>query len=110
MRSTALRIRVELRDAFGEVQGRVEFELPEEAAFKGQTFAEDFRAEVELGSMPIDGAVEIMSVKKFRRSLLVSEARRAGALLADHLEDREGWHGEERRERVEDHFRGKPKG
>ena len=90
-------------DDYGRVHGVVRRELDENAAFQGQRIAEDMRlGVVGMGSAsPFDTAVEVLRVKEFRRSLLKEAGAWAGVQLADFLEDREGWHGIERQERVE---------
>lgn len=40
--------------------------------------------------------------RSFRKDLLRSQASRMAAGLAERLEDKEGWHGEDRREKLED--------
>lgn len=53
---------------------------------------------------PISGTfnevVEILKRKEFRKDLFVREATRLGHLLAARMEDKEGWHGIERQERL----------
>ncbi len=36
--------------------------------------------------------VEIMKVREFRKDFFIRECRRLGALLAERMEDAEGWH------------------
>ena len=44
--------------------------------------------------------------KKFRKDLFRQEATRLGVLLAERMEDSEGWHGIEREERLENWRKG----
>ena len=44
----------------------------------------------------------VLKRREFRKDLFQDEARRLGALLAERMEDKEGWHGVERQERLED--------
>jgi hypothetical protein len=46
-----------------------------------------------------DEVVAVMKRKQFRRDVLRQCAQQLADRIADHLEDKEGWHGEERRER-----------
>ena len=39
-----------------------------------------------------DLTVETLRVRQFRRDLFISECKRLGMLLADTMEDSEGWH------------------
>jgi len=39
-----------------------------------------------------DEVVEIMKVREFRKDFFIRECRRIGALLAERMEDAEGWH------------------
>ena len=52
--------------------------------------------------------VEIMRRKQFRRDLFVREAFRLGQLLADRMEDAEGWHDMSRMEPAQASLKGKP--
>ena len=63
--------------------------------------------EMRLGTVPtrpgqtsFDAAVEVLQERLVRRDQLEGTARRLGLALTDHLEDHEGWNGEERREKV----------
>lgn len=91
-------------DEYGRVHGRIRQPIDDRAAFMGERIADDMRAGVAgfspMGS-PFEATVEILKVKEFRRDLLKSQASRCGGALADHLEDREGWHGIERQAAVE---------
>ena len=40
--------------------------------------------------------VDILKIKQFRKDLFMNECRRLGALLAERMEDAEGWHDESR--------------
>lgn len=48
----------------------------------------------------IDEAVVIMKKREFRKDIMVSQATRLGILLAQRMEDCEGWHGEDRQEKT----------
>jgi hypothetical protein len=47
-------------------------------------------------------AVEIMRRRDLRRDLFAQECARIGLLLAHRMEDKEGWHGVERKENLKD--------
>ena len=54
---------------------------------------------VELsGFTTFTDIVHVLKMKKLRKDLFVAEATRLGHLLAERMEDKEGWHGESRME------------
>lgn len=67
-----------------------------------ERFVEDLRAPADLAAFKPDWhtTVKALKQKSFRRDLLEAAARKLAARLADHMEDAEGWHGEERREAI----------
>lgn len=56
----------------------------------------------ELGLATFSDVVTILKRQQFRKDLFVREATRLGHLLAERMEDKEGWHGMEREERLKD--------
>lgn len=52
--------------------------------------------EMKLGLVGFDDAVTMMKVREFRKKLFIEAATRLGALLAERMEDAEGWHDAER--------------
>ena len=52
--------------------------------------------EMKTGFGRFNSAVTLMRVKEFRKELFKQTARRLGALLAERMEDAEGWHDAER--------------
>jgi len=54
-----------------------------------------------LGASTFDEVVDILRVKELRRKEFIRDATRMGHALADFLEDKEGWHGIDRQERIE---------
>src|SRR5687768_11468745 len=54
------------------------------------------RSPVAFLSNSIDAVVHVLRSKVFRKDMFISEARRLGALLAERMEDAEGWHDESR--------------
>ena len=90
---------VEIVDETGRVHGRRQVEICQDAAYMGSRIVGEVRSGF-LATMA--DVVRVMQVKEFRKQLLVDEAARAGACLADFLEDREGWHGIERKERIDE--------
>lgn len=107
IRSGKLKLKVILTDDLGQTHGEIWADLGEEVAFKGERIADDFRFDVSIGAMPFDGAMKVLHERKFRRDLLVNAVTRAGKALCDQLEDREGWHGEDRQEKTEAHLQRK---
>lgn len=49
-----------------------------------------------------DDAVEILRRREFRKDLFQRAARNLGTLLAETMEDKEGWHGVDRQEGLAD--------
>lgn len=45
-------------------------------------------------------AVKRIKRRVFRKELFTREATRLGVLLAEYMEDKEGWHGEQRKETI----------
>lgn len=52
-----------------------------------------------------DTVIKIMKRREFRKDLFVREARRLGALLAERMEDAEGWHDASRIEPAKQQLR-----
>lgn len=50
------------------------------------------------GLVKFEHAVAILKRREFRKDLFIEAARRIGALLAERMEDAEGWHGIKRQE------------
>ena len=48
------------------------------------------------GSVPMEAAIKVLRRKQFRKDLFIAECLRLGALLAERMEDAEGWHDESR--------------
>ena len=48
------------------------------------------------GKTPFTMTVERIRVREFRKTLFINEARRLGLLIAERMEDAEGWHEESR--------------
>lgn len=54
-----------------------------------------------LSGLTFNDIVDVIKLKKFRRDLFDGSCRRMGERLANYMEDREGWHGDGRRETIE---------
>lgn len=52
--------------------------------------------EMKAGFGSFDETVRLMKVKEFRKDLFMQTAERLGALLAERMEDAEGWHDKSR--------------
>ena len=48
----------------------------------------------------LEEMAKVLHQKKFRREMFLDLMRKLGGRMADHLEDAEGWHGEDRQERT----------
>lgn len=63
-----------------------------------------FSEKIALGDQPFPGsisfndAVTVLKKRSFRKDLLRQTALRLATQIAERLEDKEGWHGEDRRE------------
>jgi hypothetical protein len=65
----------------------------------GERLADDMKAGVAFaGPSAFEQTVSTLKSRQFRRDLLERAAQMLGKKLADHLEDREGWHGLDRQE------------
>ncbi len=51
---------------------------------------------------PFDECIKILKRREFRKNLFTDAAKRLGTLLAERMEDKEGWHGVSRQENLED--------
>ena len=99
-RPDQLTLTIILTDGFGRVHGKLSREVPEDAAYVGERQVGEFKMRCEVGAISMDDVVKVLKVREFRKGLLMAAARNMGALLAEHLEDKEGWHGIERQERL----------
>jgi hypothetical protein len=79
-------------DEHGKVHARIKREIPSECAFIGWRPVE----ELKLGVGSFADTVQLLKVKQLRKDLLRQAAEMCGVALAEHLEDREGWHGQSR--------------
>lgn len=52
--------------------------------------------ELKIGIGSFDGAVRMMKAKEFRKDMFVQAAKRLAHLLAERMEDAEGWHDQSR--------------
>ena len=69
-----------------------------------ERFVEDVRAPIDIGVslMSFDTVVTALKKREFRRDLLLHAAKQLAGRLSDYIEDKEGWHGEGRRERIKE--------
>ena len=56
--------------------------------------------------MKMKAAIEVLRQKKYRKDLLIAECKRLGTLLAERMEDAEGWHDESRVEPAKSQLKG----
>ena len=64
------------------------------------------------GAVPLDSfeqVVDVMRRREFRKDTFTHEARRLGTLLAERMEDAEGWHDTSRIEPAKEQLRGQYK-
>ncbi len=95
-------------DEHGFVHGRNRVEISRDAAYIGSRAVDDMKLLNSIGAGSMSATVEMMRVREFRKKLLTSTAAQCGAALAEHLEDREGWHGLDRQRRVEEQYKEPP--
>lgn len=66
-----------------------------------ERFVEDMKAGLAfVGPGAFDEAVTVMKKREFRRDILARAADILAVRLADYIEDKEGWHGERRRDTI----------
>lgn len=66
-----------------------------------ETFAMQGAPHPDIPLHTFEEMVTILKRKTFRRDILKDTALRLAGQIANYLEDREGWHGEDRRESAE---------
>lgn len=49
-----------------------------------------------VGMNTFEEAVEVLQTRQFRKDLFIAQAHNLGALLAERMEDAEGWHDQSR--------------
>lgn len=54
------------------------------------------RVLASFGLVSMESTIEILKNRQYRKDLFVEQARRLGALLAERMEDAEGWHDQSR--------------
>lgn len=59
-----------------------------------------FPGELSFGASPLEEPVKILRKRELRKDLFAREAHRLGESLAEYMEDKEGWHGTDRRDRI----------
>ena len=105
MRKRKLKLDLKLTDETGEIHGRVMIDLDESVAFKGERIADDLKFYISAETVSVDAYIKVIREKRFRKDLLARAIVSLGQELADQLEDREGWNGDDRQEKVENHFK-----
>ena len=93
-----------------DTQGHDEFHMAvgsDEFPVFSERFVEDVRAPVDVGFsvLSFDSVVSTLKNREFRRELLLDAAKKLAGRLSDYIEDKEGWHGERRREAIKDKIR-----
>jgi hypothetical protein len=59
---------------------------------------------------PLKATISVLKRKEFRKDLFIAEAGRLGALLAERMEDAEGFHDASRVDRAREQLGYKPRG
>jgi len=90
-----------LRMSFYDNEGNTfaERAIEIDSAWTGQRYAEIKPPRAGFDAVTFEDAVEVLRVRELRRKDFIRDAARMGMALADHLEDKEGWHGVDRQER-----------
>lgn len=65
--------------------------------------------EMRAGVGSFDATIQLMKTREFRKRLFIEAATRLGALLAERMEDAEGWHDASRIEPARKQLSGKYK-
>lgn len=55
-----------------------------------------------LDTPSLDDVVSVLRRKQLRKDLFANECQRLGTMLAERMEDKEGWHGPDRQEMLKD--------
>ena len=81
----------------GEQVVRMEIELDRHTARQFQRIEPPIKhgvpwSGIVVGLDSFDDVVKTMKVREFRKDFFINECRRIGALLAERMEDAEGWH------------------
>lgn len=63
--------------------------------------------EMKLGLSTFEGTVALMKRREFRKELFIQAATKLGTLLAERMEDAEGWHDTSRVEPAREQLGGK---
>lgn len=63
--------------------------------------------EMKAGFGTFDSTVRLMKVRQYRKDLFIHAAERLGALLAERMEDAEGWHDASRIEPAREQLGGR---
>lgn len=72
-------------------------------AYKIQNVSPPSSVDLEFGLMSMEQVVERMRVREFRKDQFNAACQRLGILLAERMEDKEGWHGVDRQEGIAKH-------
>lgn len=90
-----------VRDEFGREVGHMAVGADEFPVFSDR-FVDEVTAPAAVGfsMLSFDTVVTVLKERKFRREILMDAARKLAARLSDYIEDKEGWHGERRRDAI----------
>jgi len=97
-------IRLSVIDRYGDQDAHMVVEMDEFPVFS-ERFVEEVTSEfapIALGPQPFDAMVKVLKTRQFRKDMLKQAARVLGDRLSDYIEDREGWHGERRRDTIKE--------
>jgi hypothetical protein len=89
-------------------QGHDEFHMAtdsDEFPVFSERFVDDIRDPgpiPALTGMSFDTVVRALKKREFRREYLMAAAKKLAERLAEYIDDKEGWHGERRRELIKD--------
>ena len=101
-------IRLSVMDRYGDQDAHMVVEMDEFPVFS-ERFVEDVTSEfapLALGPEPFNAMVKILKTRQFRKDMLERAAQVLARRLSDYIEDREGWHGERRRDTIKEQRRG----
>lgn len=100
---------ISLHDRYGEQRPlTMAIDLDEEVRISPR-IVDDMKFGREIGAslVSMDEAVRVMKKRVLRKDLFTAAAKRLGALLAERMEDAEGWHDESRIEPAREQLGGR---
>lgn len=100
-------LQLTLRDRHGSNDLSMAIDLEDETiGYRREAWRD--REEMEIGAVSLTSAAKVLEQRAFRKDLFTTAAKRLGTLLAERMEDAEGWHDESRIEPAREQLGIKP--